>query len=97
MLWGVPAGWVFKSCFWVALPEICGGVPIGIIRALKGDTVDQILISIVGFGTLFEPYSANFLMTNVWAVLIVSFAVAFMISEFLAYLKHHPSDYAAKW
>jgi len=86
----------FKIYFWAALPEILGGVRIGIIRAVKGVIIGQLLISIVGFGALFELYSANFLMGHFWAVLIVLFALAFTISEFLAYLERRVSYYAAK-
>ena len=82
--------------FWAALPEILGGVRIGVIRAVKGVIIGQLLISIVGFGALFELYSANFLMAHFWAVLIVLFALAFTISEFLAYLERRVSYYAAK-
>jgi len=86
----------FKIYFWAALPEILGGVRIGIIRAVKGVIIGQLLISIVGFGALFELYSANFLMSHFWAVLIVLFALAFSISEFLAYLERRVAYYAAK-
>ena len=86
----------FKIYFWAALPEILGGVRIGIIRAVKGVIIGQLLISIVGFGALFELYSANFMMAHFWAVLIVLFAMAFTISEFLAYLERRVSYYAAK-
>jgi len=85
-----------KIYFWAALPEILGGVRIGIIRAVKGVIIGQLLISIVGFGALFELYSANFLMGHFWAVLIVLFALAFTISEFLAYLERRVAYYAAK-
>ncbi|MDH3263367.1 MAG: ABC transporter permease subunit [Paracoccaceae bacterium] len=86
----------FKIYFWAALPEILGGVRIGVIRAVKGVIIGQLLISIVGFGALFELYSANFLMAHFWAVLIVLFALAFTISEFLAWLERKVSYYAAK-
>lgn len=91
-----PVDAFFKIYFWAALPEILGGVRIGIIRAVKGVIIGQLLISIVGFGALFELYSANFLMGHFWAVLIVLFALAFTISEFLAYLERRISYYAAK-
>ena len=58
----------FKIYFWAALPEILGGVRIGIIRAVKGVIIGQLLISIVGFGALFELYSANFLMAHFWLI-----------------------------
>ena len=84
-----------KIYFWAALPEILGGVRIGVIRAVKGVIIGQLLISIVGFGALFELYSANFLMAHFWAVLIVLFALAFTISEVLAWLERKVSYYAA--
>lgn len=86
----------FKIYFWAALPEILGGVRIGVIRAVKGVIIGQLLISIVGFGALFELYSTNFLMKHFWAVLIVLFAMAFALSEVLAYLERRVAYYAAK-
>jgi len=85
-----------KVYIWAALPEILGGVRIGIIRAVKGVIIGQLLISIVGFGALFELYSANFLMSHFWAVLLVLFAMAFTVSELLAYMERRVSYYAAK-
>ncbi len=85
-----------KIYFWAALPEILGGVRIGIIRAVKGVIIGQLLISIVGFGALFELYSANFLMAHFWAVLVVLFAMAFTVAEVFAYLERRVGYYAAK-
>ena len=85
-----------KIYFWAALPEILGGVRIGVIRAVKGVIIGQLLISIVGFGALFELYSANFLMAHFWAVLIVLFALAFTISELLAWMERKLSYYSSK-
>jgi NitT/TauT family transport system permease protein len=86
----------FKIYFWAALPEILGGVRIGVIRAVKGVIIGQLLISVVGFGALFELYSSNFLMAHFWSVLIVLFALAFTIAEFLAYLERRVAYYAAR-
>ena len=85
-----------KIYFWAALPEILSGVRIGFIRAVKGVIIGQLLISIVGFGALFELYSAQFLMSHFWAVLLVLFAMAFTISEFLALLERKVEYYASK-
>jgi NitT/TauT family transport system permease protein len=85
-----------KVYFWAALPEILGGVRIGVIRAVKGVIIGQLLISIVGFGALFELYANNFLMEHFWAVLVVLFAMAFTISELLGYMERRVSYYAAK-
>ena len=86
----------FKVYFWAALPEILGGVRIGFIRAVKGVIIGQLLISIVGFGALFELYSANFLMKHFWAILIVLFAISFCIAELLAHLERRVEYYAAR-
>jgi NitT/TauT family transport system permease protein len=91
-----PTDAFFKIYFWAALPEILGGVRIGVIRAVKGVIIGQLLISIVGFGALFELYSTNFLMSHFWAVLIVLFALAFSISELLAHLERRVAYYAAR-
>lgn len=85
----------FKIYLWAALPEILGGVRIGVIRAVKGVIIGQLLVSIVGFGALFELYSSNFLMNEFWAVLIVLFGLAFTISEFLGYLERKVAFYAS--
>ena len=69
-----------KIYFWAALPEIIG----------------QLLISIVGFGSLFELYSSRFLMSHFWAIIIVLFALAFTISELLAMLAKRFDYYASK-
>lgn len=85
-----------KIYFWAALPEILSGVRIGFIRAVKGVIIGQLLISIVGFGALFELYSSQFLMSHFWAVLLVLFSMSFTISEYLAYLERKVSYYASK-
>jgi len=85
----------FKIYIWAALPEILSGVRIGFIRAVKGVIIGQLLISIVGFGALFELYTQQFLMSHFWAVLIVLFAMAFSISEFLGVLERKVSYYAS--
>lgn len=84
-----------KIYIWAALPEILAGVRIGMIRAVKGVIIGQLLVSIVGFGRLFELYSANFLMEHFWAVLLVLFFFAFAIAEALAYLERRVDYYAA--
>jgi NitT/TauT family transport system permease protein len=84
-----------KVYFWAALPEILGGVRIGVIRAVKGVIIGQLLISIVGFGALFELYASKFLMAEFWAILIVLFGLAFALSELLAYLERKVAYYAA--
>lgn len=80
---------------WAALPEILAGIRLGMIRAVKGVVIGQLLVSIVGFGALFELYSSRFLMEHFWALLFVLFAFAFAINEGLAWLQRKVDFYAA--
>ncbi len=84
-----------KIYIWAALPEILAGIRIGFIRAVKGVIIGQLLVSIVGFGRLFELYSANFLMEHFWAILLVLFFFAFSIAEALGALERRFSYYAS--
>ncbi|MGQ7790933.1 ABC transporter permease [Faunimonas sp. B44] len=80
---------------WAALPEILAGIRLGMIRAVKGVIIGQILVSIVGFGALFKLYGSRFLMEQFWAALLVLFAFAFVIAEGLAWLERRVDYYAA--
>lgn len=84
-----------KIYLWAALPEILSGVRLGVIRAVKGVVIGQLLVSIVGFGRLFELYSSRFLMEHFWALLFVLFAFAFTINEALLWLERKVYYYAA--
>ncbi len=84
-----------KIYLWAALLEILAGVRLGMIRAVKGVVIGQLLISVVGFGTLFEIYSSHFLMEHFWALLLVLFAFAFSLNETLAWLERRVAYYAA--
>lgn len=84
-----------KIYLWAALPEILTGVRLGFIRAVKGVVIGQLLVSIVGFGRLFEIYSSNFLMEHFWALILVLFFFAFAIAEGLGHLERRVEYYAA--
>jgi NitT/TauT family transport system permease protein len=77
-----------------ALPEILAGIRLGAIRGVKGVVIGQLLVSIIGVGELFELYSKHFLMEEFWALVIVVFAFAFLISEGIAYLERRVEYYA---
>lgn len=85
----------FKIHIWAALPEILAGIRLGSIRAVKGVVIGQLLVSIVGFGQLFELYSTRFLMEHFWMLLLVLFAFAFVIDEALGWLQRRVEYYAA--
>ncbi len=78
-----------------ALPEILAGIRLGLIRAVKGVVIGQLLVSIVGFGSLFELYLSRFLMEHFWALLLVLFAFAFVIAEGFGWLERRVEYYAA--
>ncbi len=78
-----------------ALPEILTGIRLGMVRAVKGVIVGQLLISVIGFGHLFEIYSSNFLMEHMWALLLVLFAMAFALDAAMGYCERRVEYYAA--
>ena len=80
---------------WAALPEILSGVRLGLIRSVKGVVIGQLLVSIVGFGSLFELYSSRFLMEHFWALLFVLFFFAFVLNEILVWLERKVEYYAS--
>lgn len=80
---------------WAALPEILAGIRLGVIRAVKGVIIGQLLVSIVGFGALFKLYGSRFLMEQFWAALLVLFAIAFVLAEGLGWLERRVEYYAA--
>ena len=84
-----------KVYVWAALPEILAGIRLGCIRSVKGVIIGQLLVSVVGFGRLFELYSSNFLMEHMWALLFVIFFFAFLIAEGLGILERKFEYYAA--
>jgi NitT/TauT family transport system permease protein len=84
-----------KVYLWAALPEILTGIRLGLIRAVKGVIIGQLLVSVVGFGHLFEIYSSNFLMEHMWALLLVLFALAFLIDAALGYLERKVEYFAS--
>jgi ABC-type nitrate/sulfonate/bicarbonate transport system permease component len=70
-----------KILLWAALPEILAGIRLGMIRGVKGVVIGQLLVSVVGYGELFELYSRNFLMERFWAMTILVFAFVILVSE----------------
>ncbi len=84
-----------KVYLWAALPEILTGIRLGLIRAVKGVIIGQLLVSVVGFGHMFEIYSSNFLMEHMWALLLVLFALAFLIDALIAWIEGKVEYFAA--
>jgi len=80
---------------WAALPEILAGIRLGVIRSVKGVIIGQLLVTIVGFGALFQTYSSQFQMEDFWAALVILFAFAFLLAEGLTWLERRVDYYAA--
>lgn len=85
----------WRIYFWAALPEILAGIRLGVIRAVKGVIIGQLLVTIVGFGALFETYGSQFQMEEFWAALVILFAFAFAFAEALGWLERRVDYYAA--
>ena len=84
-----------KILFLSALPEILAGVRLGVIRGVKGVVIGQLLIAILGVGELFELYSQHFLMEEFWALVLIVFMFAFVVSEAVALLERRVEYYAS--
>jgi NitT/TauT family transport system permease protein len=83
-----------KIILWAALPEILAGIRLGFIRGVKGVVIGQLLVSIIGYGELFELYSRSFLMEEFWALTIVLFAFALIMAELIGQLEKRIEYYA---
>lgn len=77
-----------------ALPEILAGIRIGLIRGVKGVVIGQILVSIIGYGELFELYSRSFDMERFWALTMLLFAAAMLLSAGVEYFEKRIEYYA---
>jgi len=78
---------------WAALPEIPTRIRPGMIRGVRGVVIGQLLVSVVGYGELFELYSRNFLMERFWALTILVFAFAILVSELVGAIEKRVEYY----
>ncbi|SRR6266508_528976 len=84
-----------KIYLWAAMPEILAGIRLGLVRAVKGVIIGQLLVSVIGFGYLFEIYSSNFLMEHMWALLLVLFLFAYVVDAGMGELERRIEYYSA--
>jgi NitT/TauT family transport system permease protein len=85
---------LYKIVLWAALPEILAGIRLGLIRGVKGVVIGQLLVAIVGYGALFETFSRNFRMAEFWALTIILFAFALVISGLIERIEAKVEFYA---
>jgi NitT/TauT family transport system permease protein len=83
-----------KVLFWAALPEILAGIRMGLIRAVKGLVIGQLLVAVVALGRMFQTYSRSFLMEEFWALTLILFAFALGFSALIGLLEQRVEYYA---
>jgi NitT/TauT family transport system permease protein len=83
-----------KVLFWAALPEILAGIRMGLIRAVKGIVIGQLLVSVVALGRLFRTFSDNFQFEEFWALTLILFVFALGFSSAIGWLEHKVEYYA---
>jgi NitT/TauT family transport system permease protein len=83
-----------KIVLLAALPEILAGIRLGLVRGVKGVVIGQLLVSIIGYGELFELYSRSFDMENFWALTIILFAAAMLMSAAVEHIEKKVEYYA---
>lgn len=64
-----------------ALPAVMLGVRLGLVQAVKGMVVGEMLISLVGFGERLIYYGNTFLVTELYAVILSVLAIALLASQ----------------
>lgn len=83
-----------KVLFWAALPEILAGIRMGVIRAVKGVVIGQLLVAVTGLGLMLSTYSRSFLFGEFWAMAFVLFAFALGLSSLIGRLEQRVEYYA---
>jgi NitT/TauT family transport system permease protein len=83
-----------KIVFWAALPEILAGIRMGLIRAVKGIVIGQLLIAVVALGRLFRTFSDNFQFEEFWALTLVLFVFALGFSSLVGWAEQRVEYYA---
>lgn len=85
----------FKILLPGAFPEILTGIRLGAVRGIKGVIIGQIIISLLGFGALFEEYLQAFAMARFWALILIVFVLAFLFVEAIAAIERRVDFYAS--
>ncbi len=67
---------------------------MGLIRAVKGIVIGQLLVSVVALGRLFRTFSDNFQFEEFWALTLILFVFALTFSSLIGWLEHKVEYYA---
>lgn len=85
---------LFKVLFFAALPEILAGIRMGLIRAVKGIVIGQLLVAVVALGRMFSTYSRAFRFEEFWALTLILFVFALGFSAAIGMLERRVEYYA---
>ncbi len=85
-----------KLLIWAALPEILAGIRMGLIRAVKGVVIGQLLVSVIALGQMFSRFSRSFLMEEFWALTLVLFVFALSLSALIGMIEQRVEYYAGE-
>jgi NitT/TauT family transport system permease protein len=83
-----------KVLFWAALPEILAGVRMGLIRAVKGIVIGQLLVAVEALGRFFRTFSDNFQFEEFWALTLILFVFALGFSSLIGWAEQRVEYYA---
>ena len=67
---------------------------LGLIRAVKGIVIGQLLLSVVALGRMFSTFSDNFQFEEFWALTIILFVFALLFSTLIGRLESRIQYYA---
>jgi len=62
-----------------AMPEVMTGLRLSVVRGIKGVIIGQIVVSVVGFGELFDSYLHSFEMARFWALVMIVFLLGMVM------------------
>ena len=77
-----------------ALPEILTGIRLGVVRGIKGVIIGQIIVSLLGFGAMFQDFLQGFSMTRFWGLIAIVFLLSFVLVELVAVIERRVEFYA---
>ena len=83
-----------KLLIWAALPEILAGIRMGLIRAVKGVIIGQMLVAVLALGQMLSRYSRGFYFEEFWALILILFAFALGLSALIGKLEQRVEYYA---
>ena len=73
---------LFGRVYWPsALPAVMLGLRLGVVQAVKGMVVGEMLISLVGLGERLIYYGNTFLITELYAVIVSVLLLALLASQ----------------